>query len=145
MLYSAFIMKKTVLFIIFSLLCSFSLTYAMPSCEEAWTPKKLTLSIRAKIILKMSMKRARLRRMDLQGQNLSNMNFEKADLREADLREADLTETYFWQANLYQVDLRGAKLDGTNFYQANLYGAKVTKEQAEYLNGKGLIGFVVME
>ena len=44
--YSAFIMKRIILFIIFSLLCSFSLVYATPSCEEAWTVKKPGLIIK---------------------------------------------------------------------------------------------------
>ena len=140
-------MKVILLFIIFSLLCPSSLAYAMP-CEEAWTPKqlkKLSINIRAKIRFKMSLEGFNLKQRNLQGRDLSNMNLASARLQYASLRDTDLTNAYFVEANLYMADLRGAKLEGTNFYQANLYGAKVTKEQAEYLSSQGLSGFVVVE
>ena len=131
-------MKALLLFIVFSLLCPFSLTYAM-SCEEGFTKVKPSSLIKAKIFFKMSLADEDLRRMDLRGKDLSKMNLEEADLRWANLFYADLR----W-ANLQRAHLQWANFEGANLRGAQLQGAFVTRDQVEYLTAQGLSGFVVV-
>ena len=148
-------MKAIFLFIIFNLLYSFS-SYAMPSCEEAWTQKqKPGFILRSKIFWTNNLKMANLQHMDLQNEYLGWMDLRGADLREADLqwailRDADLRGANLegaklqW-ADLERADLRGVNLTGVNFQFAKLKRAQVTPEQAKYLKSQGLSGFVVVE
>jgi len=135
--YSAFIMKATFLFIVFSLLCPFSLTYAM-SCEEGFIFVKPSSLIKAKIFFKMSLAGEDLRRMDLRGKDLSKMNLEGANLTDARLEGANL-----WNANLKGANLREANLKRAFLRGAQLQGALVTRDQVEYLTAQGLSGFIV--
>ena len=148
-------MKAIFLFITFNLLCPFSLAYAMPSCEEAWTVKKPGLIIKAKIFFKMSLAGEDLTRMDLRGEDLESAklavaNLHGADLRGvdlvgADLREADLRLADLRGANLRDADLRWAGLAGADLRGAILTGARVIPSQAEYLRTQDISGFVVEE
>ena len=116
-------MKIISLFIVFSLLCPFSLVYATPSCEGTFifAPKQPSPLIQEKILNKSPLKGENLSQLDLRGRDLSNI----------DLRGAVLAE-------LQGVFILEVLLEG-----ANLQGAKVTHKQAQFLNGKGLSGFVV--
>ena len=132
-------MKKTLLFIIFSLFCSE--VFAM-SCENAWTmhtthqPSSL---IKAEIFFKSSLEKANLAYLFLQGVNLQGMNLKNAKLLGADLRGAILRYT-----DLQGAVLIGANLQGADFTGANLQGALVTYKQAEYLVEQGHIDFIIV-
>jgi len=65
------------------------------------------------------------------------------DLRDADLSGADLRGANLQGANLERADLQQADLLHAHLKGASLRLAKVTKEQAEYLESQGYSGFVV--
>ena len=140
-----FFMKTLLLFIFFSLLCPFFLTYAMPSCEEGWRALKEPSSlIKAEIFSKSSLEKADLSWLNLQGVDLQGRDLKKALLFGADLRGANLREAILEGANLRVADLIGADLQGAKFQGAKLELARVTQEQADYLTAQGLSGFVVV-
>ena len=117
-------MKKISLFIIFSLLCPFSLVYAMPLCEECFlAPKEPGPLIQEKIFNKSPLREEDLSELDLRGWDLSNI----------DLRGAVL------------IKLKGIFIVDVLLEGANLEGAIVTSSQAELLKAQGLSGFVIVE
>lgn len=70
---------------------------------------------------RLVLKKADLRKANLEGVNLGEANLEETNLSEANLKSADLTEAYLEGVNLTEVDLRGARL-----WFANLEGADLT-------------------
>ena len=98
----------------------------------------------------------------------TNTNFTRAKLPDAIFNNADCTNADFTDADLFSVDFRGANLQGANFTNANLFmvlfkgwrlsdpkdadlrgadftGAKVRPYQVEFLESKGISGFVVVK
>ena len=143
--YSAFIMKTTLLFIIFSLFCSE--VFAIP-CENAWDTSP-------KIIHPKNLRGRDLSYAELQGQDFTAVDFTGANLTGAKLHWstfwfANFKGALLEGANFYRADLRGAdlrytKLERVKLQEADLRGAKVTRSQAEYLTAQGFSGFIVVE
>ena len=89
---------------------------------------------------------------DFRGANLFGLFLLRANLQGADLREVDLSGTNFEGADLRGAIFYGSKTPGSLIPEWEVYlqdailtGAKVTKNQAKYLESQGYSDFVVVE
>ena len=107
-------------------------------------------------IYQCDLRGADLKEQDLSGANLIGADLREADLSNVDLSNADLRGAIFFKihrsdvvtAVLYKIGittLDHIDFQETIFKNTNLSGAKVTEEQAGYLEHIGLSGFVIVE
>lgn len=65
--------------------------------------------------------------------DFNEVNFEDADLSGSDLRASHFSNVKFARTNLKTADLRLSTFDSCDFTDAEMQGAKMTREQGEFL------------